>query len=113
MAEMKSIPSPADMLEELADKVLTHMDRLAITSFNNALDEMVDFHVFLLESYTTSSAEGDVVSFAQLGDWRALHLDWIGEYSPRPPGMSERHSLAHGPAVCSRSYQKSTGPTRP
>lgn len=77
---MKSQPSPSDMLEELADKVIGQMDRLAVTSFQSALDEMIDFHRFLIEAYETHDEHGQAISFAQIGDWNSLHEEWIREY---------------------------------
>ena len=68
------------MLEELADKVIGQMDRLAVTSFDTALSEMIDFHRFLIDAYTTNDTHGSVVSLAQIGDWGALHRDWISQY---------------------------------
>ncbi len=77
---MKEQPRPSDMLEELADKVIGQMDRLAVTSFQTALEEMIDFHRFLIEAYETRDEHGQAVSFAQIGDWSALHEEWIREY---------------------------------
>jgi len=68
------------MLEELADKAIGQMDRLAVTSFETALGEMTDFHRFLIDAYTTNDETGKAVSFAQIGDWNALHEDWIRQY---------------------------------
>ncbi len=78
---MKDQPRPADMLEELGDKVIGHMDRLAVTSFRDALDEMIDFHRFLIEAYETHDDRGKPDSYAQMGDWQSMHVDWIRGYS--------------------------------
>ncbi len=77
---MKRQPGPSDMLEELADKAIAQMSRLAVTSFETALDELVDFHKFLIDAYTTTDETGNAFSFAQIGDFRALHEDWIRQY---------------------------------
>lgn len=77
---MKDRPGPSDMLEELADKAIRQMDRLAVPSFKTALEEMVDFHRFLIDAYATNDETGKAVSFAQIGDWGALHEDWIRQY---------------------------------
>lgn len=77
---MKAQPDPSDMLEELADKAITHIGRLAVTSFETALSEMVDFHQFLIDAYATRDEAGKPVSFAQIGDWQALHKEWIRQY---------------------------------
>ncbi|HTE39507.1 MAG TPA: hypothetical protein VK629_01685 [Steroidobacteraceae bacterium] len=77
---MKGQPDPSDMLEELADKAITHIGRLAVTSFESALSEMVDFHQFLIDAYATKDDAGKPVSFAQIGDWHALHRDWNRQY---------------------------------
>ena len=77
---MKNEPGPSEMLEELADKVILPMDRLAVTSFQSALAEMINFHRFLIEAYETRDEHGQTVSFAQFGEWSALHEEWIREY---------------------------------
>ncbi len=77
---MKDLPDPSDMLEELADKAISQMDRLAVTSFRTALNEMVDFHRFLIDAHATTNEHGKPDSFARLGDWGSLHADWIREY---------------------------------
>ncbi len=71
---------PSDMLEELGDRVVSHVGRLAETSFGSALDEMLSFHRFLIDSYATVNTAGDRVNFSQLGDWGPLYRDWIQEY---------------------------------
>lgn len=68
------------MLEELADKAITHIGRLAVTSFESAISEMVDFHKFLIDAYGTKDDAGNAVSFAQIGDWQALHQEWNRQY---------------------------------
>ncbi|MDX2145212.1 MAG: hypothetical protein SFV19_17790 [Rhodospirillaceae bacterium] len=77
---MTKLPTPSDMLEELADKVLAHMDRMAVTSFDIALEEMLDYHRFLIDAYGTTDQAGNIISFAEIGGWRALHQEWIRQY---------------------------------
>jgi hypothetical protein len=80
---MKDRSGPSDMLEELADKVIGHMDRLAVISFKTALDEMIDFHRFLIDAYATTTEIGKATSFAQIqiGAWPVPpHREWIGQY---------------------------------
>lgn len=77
---MKSEPGPSDMLEELADKVIVQMNRQAVTSFQTAYEEMTEFHKFLIDAYATKDETGKDFSFAQMGDWSALHREWIRQY---------------------------------
>ena len=77
---MKYQPGPSNMLEELADKVIGQMDRLAVTSFQGTLEEMIDFHRYLIEAYETRDQHGQTFSFAEIGDLIALHEEWIREY---------------------------------
>ena len=77
---MRNQPGPSDMLEELADKTIAQMERLAVTSFESALDEMISFHQFLIDAYATTDTAGQPVSFAQIGNWTALHEQWIRQY---------------------------------
>lgn len=73
-------PAPTDILEELADRVIVQIDRLAVTSFGHALREMTDFHGFLINAHTISDQVETPKSYAQLGYWRAEHEQWITEY---------------------------------
>lgn len=68
------------MLEELADKAIGHIGRLAVTSFESALSEMVDFHQFLIDAYATKDDTGKPASYAQIGYWQGLHREWIRQY---------------------------------
>jgi hypothetical protein len=77
---MKGQPGPSEMLEELADKVIGHMDRLAVTSFRDALDEMIDFHRFLIDAYLVVDNDGSVDSYSRMGSWKASHVEWLHEY---------------------------------
>ena len=63
----RDLPSPANFMEELADKVVGQIDRLASTGFKVALDEMIRYHRFLLEVYASRSAEGTPLSLAEIG----------------------------------------------
>ena len=77
---MKDLPGPTDMLEELADKVIGHMARGAVTSFRSALDEMIDFHRFLIDSYETQDASGQAFNYAEIGFYLPMHNDWLQQY---------------------------------
>jgi hypothetical protein len=68
------------MLEELGDKVVGQIKRQAVTSFRSALDEMLDFHRFLLDAHLTVDGHGRKDSWARMGDWRAVHQEWTGQY---------------------------------
>jgi hypothetical protein len=79
----KKLPSPSDVLEELADKVIVGIDNLAVTTFRSALDEMLRYHRFLLDAYTTKDPRGFPFSYAEITGDRlgaAPHHDWVREY---------------------------------
>src|SRR5262245_19749568 len=74
-------PQPSDILEELADKVIAQIDRLALTGFESALDEMVRYHRFLLEAYATTSTDGKPFSYAEIDDWFDQPFQqWMRQY---------------------------------
>lgn len=75
-----SLPSSSEMLEELASKVDAEIDRLSTSSFRSAVHEMTDFHRFLISAYLSEDVSGKAFSFAEMGFWRALHKEWLGEY---------------------------------
>ena len=72
----QSLPSPDDILAELADTVVSSIDTRALASFETNLAELVTYHRFLIEAYT-----GEKSSFADLEDsWRPIHRDWLSPY---------------------------------
>lgn len=76
------LPTPEDILEELADKVAMQIGRLAPVAFDGAFREMVRYHRFLLLIYASRTFEGLPFSFAEVvGDgWNAPHQGWIRQY---------------------------------
>lgn len=79
----KALPRPSDLLEELANKVIDGIDSLAVGSFKAALDEMIEYHGFLLDAYATKTEEGMAFSYAEIeGNWfGGPHHEWIRQYS--------------------------------
>jgi hypothetical protein len=79
--EKRDLPTPANLLEELADKVVGQIDRLAITGFKSALDEMLRYHRFLIDAYNTQNDEGRPANLAEFGGiWTSPLEDWIHQY---------------------------------
>jgi hypothetical protein len=75
------LPRPADILEELAEKVLGQIDRLSTTAFDSALDEMIEYHRFLLEAYGSRTQDGASFSYAEISDWiEPPHQSWLRQY---------------------------------
>ena len=72
---MKNVPTTESMMEELADRVLDEMNRLAITGFKSSLEEMINFHKFLIaaheDDYTENFSDGD----------RSKYRKWNNEYA--------------------------------
>jgi hypothetical protein len=74
-------PSPSDFLEELADKIVTQIDRLAETGFREAFDEMTRYHTFLLKAYSSTDTEGKPQNFAAIREFFSSPLeDWTRHY---------------------------------
>ncbi len=79
---MSDLPTPEQILEELADKTLEQIARMAPVAFDDAIAEMTRYHRFLLELSSTPSTDGRPFSFAEIqGDsWMPPHREWTGQY---------------------------------
>jgi hypothetical protein len=79
---MLDLPSPEQILEELADKVRVEIDRDAPVAFDSALREMTQYHRFLLGLGASHTADGQLVNLAEIaGDaWTAPHEVWNRQY---------------------------------
>jgi hypothetical protein len=77
------LPTPDQILEELADKVAAQIDRLAPVAFDNAYREMVRYHRFLLALNASRTPDGGLVNYAEVPGygWQAPHRDWIHQYA--------------------------------
>src|SRR3712207_1494193 len=60
----RDLPTPAQILEELADRVAAQIDRQAPLAFDEALDEMTRYHRFLLSLNASRTPEGAAFSYA-------------------------------------------------
>lgn len=79
---MRDLPTPEQILEELADKTAAQMDRRATVAFDGALREMTRYHRFLLALNASRTPDGAAFSFAEVaGDaWNKPHRDWVKQY---------------------------------
>jgi hypothetical protein len=80
---MKSeLPSPDQILEELADKAAAQIDRRAPVAFDAALGELIQHHKFLLAINATHLPDGKPFNFAEVAGlaWRRPHSEWISQY---------------------------------
>ncbi len=76
-----TLPAPSNFLEELADRVIAQIERNAITGFKGALDELLRFHIFVLDAHNTQTAQGQPISLAEVRDfWDAPYEEWIRQY---------------------------------
>jgi hypothetical protein len=79
--EDSDLPTPANFLEELAERVIGQIELAAVTGFKSALDEMIRYHRFVLDIHDTRSAEGQPMSLAEVGGfWEAPYEEWIRHY---------------------------------
>ncbi len=105
----RNLPSPDEILEELADKAALQIDRLAPVAFGSALREMTRYHKFLLALNASRSLDGELFSYAEVrGDaFRAPHQLWIRQYARLferatdriPDDASFIRTLAHLPMM--------------
>jgi hypothetical protein len=78
----RELPDPREILEELADKTASQIDRLAPVAFDAALNELTRYHRFLLNVNATRGPDGKPFNYAAVpGEaWRAPHNQWISQY---------------------------------
>ncbi len=76
------LPGPEDVLEELAEKTAAEIDRLAPLGFDRSLQEMANYHRFLLRLSMAQATDGSVVSYAEVaeGPWTVPHTRWTRQY---------------------------------
>ena len=79
---MRDLPTPDQILEELADKTAAQIDRLAPVAFDSAFREVMRYHRFLLALNAARTPDGSPFNYAEVaGDgWQAPHRDWIRQY---------------------------------
>ena len=79
----RNLPSPDQILEELADKTAVQIDRRAPVAFDAALDEMTRYHRFLLAVSASRTPEGTPFSYAEVpgAAFRGPHWNWLRQYA--------------------------------
>ncbi len=74
-------PTPSVLLAELAENVSRQIQAGSHVRFDAALNELTEYHRFLLEAYATVSEEGQRESYARMRvTWRSPHQDWQSVY---------------------------------
>jgi hypothetical protein len=78
----RSLPTPGQILEELADKTAAQIERLAPVAFDAAWDEMTRYHRFLLALNSARTNDGKPINYAEVaGSFiSAPHQEWIRQY---------------------------------
>lgn len=84
------LPTPEETLEELADRATATIDRNASVAFDRALDEMTDFHRFLLALSAPGPTSGSAFSLAEVGGFMAPAIKWTHPYRRLHERASER-----------------------
>jgi len=76
------LPTPDQILEELADKAAVHIDRMAPVAFDAAFEELTRYHRFLLSVHASRTTDGQLFNFAAVAGeaWRAPHDEWLSQY---------------------------------
>jgi hypothetical protein len=76
------LPTPDQIMEELADRAIAQVDRRAPVAFEGALDELVRYHRFLIGLYATQTEDGQPFNYAEVSGaaWNAPHVEWIRQY---------------------------------
>ncbi len=78
----RDLPTPEQILEELSGKVAAHIEHSAPEAFDNALDELLRYHEFLLSLNARPHIVGESFNFAQVQGREFLppHVRWIRTY---------------------------------
>lgn len=75
------LPTTSDFLEGLIDKMVSQIEKSAITSFNAAFDEATRFHKFILDAQNTRDESGNAVNLAEMGGrWARPDQEWVLAY---------------------------------
>lgn len=92
----RELPTPEEILEELADKAAAQIDKLAPVAFDAAFDEMTRYHRYLLSVNAARTQEGDLINYAAVAgeSWRSPHSEWVSQYR----GLFERAANRIGDA---------------
>jgi hypothetical protein len=79
---MRELPTPDQILEELADKAAATIERLAPVAFDAAWDEMVRYHRFLHAINATNGPDGSAFNYSEVQgtDWQAPYQTWLRQY---------------------------------
>ena len=75
------LPSPEEIMEELADRAIAQIDRRAPVAFTGALGEMLRYHAFLLAMHAVEEDDAPL-SYAEVSgdDWHQPHQKWTWQY---------------------------------
>ncbi|MGX1742139.1 hypothetical protein ACWIEX_11335 [Bosea sp. NPDC055353] len=78
----RDLPTPGQILEELADKTAAQIDRMAPVAFDDAWREMTRYHRFLLALNASRTPDGAPFSYAEVAGYalRPPHRDWLSQY---------------------------------
>ena len=76
------LPTQAQIVEELADRVAAHIEQRRPVAFDSAHKELVRYHRFLLGLSASTTPEGAPYNYAEVagGDWRPPHQSWMMQY---------------------------------
>lgn len=90
------LPTPDQILEELADKATVNIDRLAPVAFDAAFEELTRYHRFLLSVHASRTTDGQLFNYAAVSGeaFRAPHDEWLSQYR----GLFERAANRIGDA---------------
>jgi hypothetical protein len=75
------LPTPQNFLEQLIDKLVHQTEQSATTGFRAALEEVVQYHRFILAAQNTTDSSGAPFNLAEVGDmFSRPDADWVRQY---------------------------------
>ncbi|MFC0683914.1 hypothetical protein [Novosphingobium clariflavum] len=78
----EELPTPEEILEELAERVAARIGKRAPVAFDGALGEMVRYHRLLIGLHAAIDGTGAAFSYAEVDGlgWRPPFRDWLVQY---------------------------------
>lgn len=88
------LPTTSDFLEGLIDKMVSQIEKSAITSFNAAFDEATRFHKFILDAQNTRDEAGNALNLAEVGGrWARPDQEWVRAYRRAYDAAAEKMAV--------------------
>lgn len=78
----EDLPTPEEIIEELAERVAARIERRAPVAFDAALGELIRYHRLLIGLHAATDGTGAAFSYAEVDGyaWRPPFREWLAQY---------------------------------